>query len=298
MNNRSARSLLLFVVTALWLGSAALAQGAGKPPPDPWPRVVDLGNGQVLVYQPQVNQWIDNQIDFRAALAIKPTGAKEETFGTVAASARTQVDKVLRTVTFRKQEAAELALLPDFSLGLAGGRFSDGVLSLLRLNPWLATAAVGMSIPIYTGGALQAQVKIATAQQAQEVAKYGALTLKAFREVEDALSAEAFLALRVPYQQDAVTQRDEALRIAYIQYRAGRIDLLWVSKLQADQIAAMSTFIKLAGTQMANRIKLQQALGSSFDAAPAAGEISPALGSVWPGQKLAGAYDHDKGDSF
>ena len=199
---------------------------------------------------------------------------------------------------FRKQEAAELALLPDFSLGLAGGRFSDGVLSLLRLNPWLATTAIGMSIPIYTGGALQAQVKIATAQQAQEVAKYGALALKAFREVEDALSADAFLALRVPYQQDSVKQRGEALRIAYVQYRAGRIDLLWVSKLQADQIGAMSNFIKLAGTQMANRIKLQLALGSGFDAAPAAGGSLPTQGSVWRAQKLAGAYGVGMGDSF
>jgi len=170
---------------------------------------------------------------------------------------------------FRRQEAAELALLPDFSLGLAGGRFSDGLLSLLRLNPWLVTAAVGMSIPIYTGGALQAQVQIATAQQAFEVAKYGAVALKAFREVEDALSAEAFLAARLPYQQASLTQRDEALRIAYLQYRAGRIDLLWVSQLQSEQIAAASNLIQLAGTQVANRIKLQLALGSSFDAVPA-----------------------------
>lgn len=176
---------------------------------------------------------------------------------------------------FRKQEAAELALLPDFSLGLAGGRFSDGLLSLLRLNPWLATAAIGMSIPIYTGGALQAQVQIATAQQAREVAKYGAVALKAFREVEDALSADALLALRVPYQQASLTQREEALRIAYVQYRAGRIDLLWVSQLQTEQIAVASNLIKLAGTQVANRIKLQLALGSSFDAAPAAGGNQP-----------------------
>lgn len=175
---------------------------------------------------------------------------------------------------YRKQEAAELALLPDFSLRLAGGRFSDGVLSLLRLNPWLATAAIGMSIPIYTGGALQAQVQIATAQQAFEVAKYGAVALKAFREVEDALSAEQFLALRLPYQQASLAQRDDALRIAYVQYRAGRIDLLWVSQLQTEQIAAASQLIKLEGTQVANRIKLNLALGSSFDGVPAADSVA------------------------
>jgi NodT family efflux transporter outer membrane factor (OMF) lipoprotein len=169
---------------------------------------------------------------------------------------------------FRQQEAAELALLPDFALNLAGGRFSDGLLSLLRLNPWLATAAIGMSIPVYTGGALQAQVQIATAQQAREVASYGAATLRAFREVEDSLSAEDFLALRLPFQQASLQQRDEALRIAYVQYRAGRLDLLWVSQLQSAQIATATQLIKLQGTQRINRIKLQLALGSSFDAVP------------------------------
>jgi hypothetical protein len=102
------------------------------------------------------------------------------------------------------------------------------------------------------------------------------------------------LALRVPYQQDSLTQRDEALRIAYVQYRAGRIDLLWVSKLQAEQIAAASQLIRLAGTQVANRIKLQLALGSSFDATPAAGGSPPPRGSVWNGQEQAGAYGQGK----
>ena len=43
---------------------------------------------------------------------------------------------------FRQQEAAELALLPDFSISIAGGRLGDQILSLLRLNPWFATADV------------------------------------------------------------------------------------------------------------------------------------------------------------
>jgi hypothetical protein len=70
------------------------------PPADPWPRDLSISNAAVLVYQPQINSWNGNQIDFRAALAIKPSGAQEETFGVVFASARTQVDKVTRTVVF------------------------------------------------------------------------------------------------------------------------------------------------------------------------------------------------------
>src|SRR5262245_59222895 len=83
--------------------SAATAPpaAAAKPPPDPWPTVLDLKNGQVLVYQPQVNSWDGNRIDFRSALAIKPTGATDESFGVIFANARTQVDKVARTVVFQ-----------------------------------------------------------------------------------------------------------------------------------------------------------------------------------------------------
>ena len=149
MKNRSALSLFVFVVTALWLGSAALAQGPGKPPPDPWPRVVDLSNAQVLVYQPQVNQWIDNQIDFRAALAIKPTGAKDETFGSIVASARTQVDKVLRTVTFQNLKISKIDFptLPErgaaYSTELQA-EFGKAVrtISLDRLEASLALAGI------------------------------------------------------------------------------------------------------------------------------------------------------------
>ena len=38
--------------------SGVVAQGApsDKPPPDPWPRVVDLADAQVLVYQPQISR--------------------------------------------------------------------------------------------------------------------------------------------------------------------------------------------------------------------------------------------------
>src|SRR5215472_9997020 len=79
---------------------AQSAQAAAALPADPWPRDVSLSNAALLVYQPQVNSWNGDQLDFRCAVAIKPTGAKEETFGVVFATARTEVDKVDRTVVF------------------------------------------------------------------------------------------------------------------------------------------------------------------------------------------------------
>jgi outer membrane protein, multidrug efflux system len=170
---------------------------------------------------------------------------------------------------FRNREAAELALLPDFSLSLGGGRIGDAVLSLLRLNPWLATAAIGVSIPVYEGGALRAKVVIATEQQAQAVARYGAVTLNAFREVENALAAEPLLAAQFPLDQKALNDRLEAVRIATLQYKAGRRDLLWVGQLQSAALQTQADFIKLGSVQRANRVRLVQVLGGSFDVAPA-----------------------------
>ena len=122
---------------------------------------------------------------------------------------------------FRQQEAATLALLPDFSISLVGGRLGDQILSLLRLNPWLASAGIGVSIPIYEGGALRAQVEIATAQQAQAVARYGAVALAAFREAEDALANEQLLLKRLPFEQRALTDRTAAVQHRYRAVQGG-----------------------------------------------------------------------------
>ena len=171
---------------------------------------------------------------------------------------------------FRRNEAAKLARLPSLSVSLIGGRLGDQVLDLLQLNPWLAAADVGLSIPIYEGGALQARVEIATAQEAQAIAAYGAKALGAFREVEDALANEALIARRIPYEESALQNRTAAVKIATEQYQAGARDLLWLAQLQLQQIQAEAALIQLRNAQGANRIQLYLALGGGFDDTPAA----------------------------
>lgn len=170
---------------------------------------------------------------------------------------------------FRNTESAQLALYPNFSLLLVGGRLNDLLLTLLRLNPWLASAAIGVSVPIYEGGALRAQIEIASAQQAQAVARYGSVLLRSFREVETSLANEQLLAKRIPFEEQAVSNRSEAVRIATVQYLAGRRDLLWVSNLQTGQLSTEAELVKLRGLRQINRIKLLLALGGSFEEAPA-----------------------------
>ena len=142
------------------------------------------------------------------------------------------------------------------------------MLTLLRLNPSLATAGIGISIQIYEGGALQAKVQIATAQQEQAVARYGAVVLTAFREVESSLANEPLLALQLPLDQKALNDRTEAVRMATIQFKAGRRDLLRVAQLQSAALATEVGLIKVQSAQRVNRARSHQVLGSSFAPAP------------------------------
>ena len=135
-------------------GSPAIAQPAAGAPPanlpaDPWPRDVSIANAAVLVYQPQVNSWVGNQIDMRMAAALKPTGATQETFGVIFATARTQVDKANRTVVFQNLQVTKVDFptLPNRGVGYSGAlQASLGkqmqTISLDRMEAAMAAAGI------------------------------------------------------------------------------------------------------------------------------------------------------------
>jgi hypothetical protein len=62
--------------------------------PDPWPREIQLNTATLTVYQPQVESWQGNHLDFRAAIAATTRGSNDKTFGVIWGTARTEVDRV------------------------------------------------------------------------------------------------------------------------------------------------------------------------------------------------------------
>ena len=147
------RAAGIIALALLALSSTSFAQapasGASPLPADPWPRDLSIPSAAVLVYQPQINTWVDNRIDFRVAVAIKPTGAKDETFGVVFATARTQVDKVERMVVFEdlKITKSDFPTLPGHGAQYAAElqkRFGSDLktISLDRLETSLAAAGI------------------------------------------------------------------------------------------------------------------------------------------------------------
>jgi len=169
---------------------------------------------------------------------------------------------------FRLNEADRLALLPGFSLSLNAGRYSDGLLDVLSLDPWLGSAAIGMQLPIYEGGALRANIRISDEYQKQAVANYGGVVLRALNEVESGLSDEYFYDLGINAANQELQQRSQAVTIVKQRYNAGASDMLSVLQLQSDLIASEASSIQLRYSRLSNWVNLNLALGQSFDRQP------------------------------
>ena len=95
-------SLLLVL---LLLSAATLAQSVSKlvlqqtMTDKGWPRTYTNGATSFSVYQPQIEEWKDNQFAARAAVAVTTGQSKQPTYGVIWFTARTETDKVNRLVT-------------------------------------------------------------------------------------------------------------------------------------------------------------------------------------------------------
>ena len=175
-----------------------------------------------------------------------------------------------RTVAaaFQLTVEAEAARLPSVSLTAAGGQASNDLINILGVDRNFFSVGANFLAPIYSGGALKAQVEIATADQKAALAAYGQTALTAFSEVETALSNERLIAEREAFLEDVVKENTEALKLVQRQYEVGRVDLLSVLIIQARLIGAQAALISIRNDRLANRVNLHLALGGSFEAKP------------------------------
>ena len=84
-------------------------------PADPWPRDIAIDKADALIYQPQVESWTGNALAWRVAVALRPAGQKDETFGVLWGTARTDVDRGTRSVELNDVTISKINFptLPD-----------------------------------------------------------------------------------------------------------------------------------------------------------------------------------------
>lgn len=157
---------------------------------------------------------------------------------------------------FYKQEEAELMHLPRFNFSLGVGMFN--------LTDAASSLAAGIFAPLYTGGAIEAEVDQATAVQKQAIAAYAQTALQAFKEVETALALEEHLMEREKYMKVVVEENYSAYQLTKKQFEIGKIDLLDVLTTQDKWVQAKIALTDVETQRLINRVGLHLALGGSF----------------------------------
>ncbi len=159
---------------------------------------------------------------------------------------------------FYLTEEAEAAKLPSFFINAGLGASTD-------LIDLIGNLGMGMVAPLYRGGALEAQVAAADAQQRATIAAYGQAVLTALEEVEAGLTNGKLESEREALLTEVVSENEAAWEIAKTQYEVGKIDLLSVLQMQARVVGARIALINIRSSQLITRVNLHLALGGSFE---------------------------------
>jgi multidrug efflux system outer membrane protein len=185
---------------------------------------------------------------------------------------------------FNVTQQAKAARLPKISLTATFGAVSSDLIVLQNKdNP---TIGLGGNFlwPLFTAGALKAQVDIRTAEQQEAVANYATIGLRAFDEVEGALASETALRERHAILEQVAADSRRSMELATVQYKIGSSDLRSVLQEQLRLYSTLMTLVQIQGERLAQRVNLYLALGGGFGMPPEASseQVSPPAAPTQP----------------
>jgi multidrug efflux system outer membrane protein len=151
------------------------------------------------------------------------------------------------------------------------------------LGPFAGTA---LTVPIFEGGRLKANLAQARSKYDEDVAQYRQQVLVAFREVEDNLADLRLLDDQMREQNDAVGASQRAAHLSSTQYTEGAVSYLDVIDAERQVLQSQLQASHLAGTQAVATVNLIRALGGGWGDVAAGGT---AVGAVPVPDGAAGA---------
>ena len=173
---------------------------------------------------------------------------------------------------FYRIAEAKAARLPKFALTAGVTSISSELFVLHNNSNPVVSLGANLAAPIFNGFALQAQVEIRTAEQQLAVADYGRVALKAFNEVEAALSAGFAADEREVILARAVTANARTVELAQTRLRVGSGDLRAVLQQNVALYGARTALLQVQTDRLVQRVNLHLALGGSFDTRPSSGD--------------------------
>ena len=169
---------------------------------------------------------------------------------------------------FYRVHEAQAARLPRIALTASVSSVSSELFVLKERDNPIWSVGANFMMPIFTGGALQAQVEIRTAEQKVAVAEYARIGSRAFGEVEGALSAAFNLDGRVAVLERSVVANERSVGYARVRYDVGSGDLRGIQQQMLAYHATRSSLVHVQAERLVQRVNLHLALGGGFESPP------------------------------
>jgi NodT family efflux transporter outer membrane factor (OMF) lipoprotein len=163
---------------------------------------------------------------------------------------------------------AKAAYFPNLNLAVSNGQQANILSNLLTTGArYWALGPVGLTLPLFDGGARSAQLQQAIDVYDASVAGYRQSVLVSFQQVEDNLAALGILEQEVQVQNRAVAAAHKAVELTTNQYEAGTVSYLNVIVNQAAALSNDVTAVNLQGQRLVAAVLLVKALGGGWNTA-------------------------------
>lgn len=161
--------------------------------------------------------------------------------------------------------AQRKAWLPTISLTASSGTASGEFEALMENNFRVENVIGNLTAPIFQGGRIRANVQRADSLLLQAEAHYHNAALRAFLEIENALSAEYLLKKESNKRTLASKEAQAAESLAWDRYQNGTLEFINVLIAQRSAAQARSRQISIMNQRLQNRVDCHLALGGSFE---------------------------------
>ena len=162
---------------------------------------------------------------------------------------------------------AKAAFFPQISLtGSGGGAFGRSALftGLMSSQSGIWSYGAQVTQPIFTGGALSGNLKLAESQHRQELIAYRQVIQLAFRDVSDALIGYQKLHEVRVAQEITVKDLQDTVDTSLMRYRGGITTYLEVLDGQRSLFLAEITLAQARGDEYQSLVQLYKALGGGW----------------------------------
>ncbi len=160
--------------------------------------------------------------------------------------------------------AARAAFYPSISLTADAGTASARLAGLFKGGSGSWSFVPQISLPIFDGGANQANLDIATISRDISVAQYEKAIQTAFQEVSDALAQRNTLGRQLQAQEDLVEASDASYRLSQARFNNGVDSYLTVLDSQRTLYSAQKTLIGTRLSRWTNLVTFYKALGGGW----------------------------------